>query len=97
MDTITQLEILYIVSAVICAVLYPFDNAKSAQYKGRYNRGQISLRFYLTWGHIVRGFLLGLLPVINTIYVAISIFTGVADFVSDMDNKNVFTPKGSDR
>lgn len=93
MDWITIAEIVYLISAVLCAVLYPLDEARAAYFKQRWQSERLPLRYHLTWGHIVRGFGASLVPVLNTIFVGIMVFSEVVDFVADMDNKTVLTHK----
>lgn len=90
---ITVLEIVYLISAVLCAVLYPLDNARVAYNKQRWQSERLPMKYHLTWGHIVRGFIASLVPILNTICVGIIIICEVLDFVSNMDSKTVFTHK----
>jgi len=63
MDPVVVLEVIYLVSALLCAILVPIELAIKAQGRRTYPQ---SWRYYLTYGQIFIGFLVGLIPAINT-------------------------------
>lgn len=63
MDPVVVLEVIYLVSALLCAILVPIELASVVQQRKTYKQ---PLRFHLTYGQILIGFLIGLVPVLNT-------------------------------
>jgi hypothetical protein len=73
MDDWLIFEFVYIISAFLCAALYPLMSVHIEHSKIFYYDG-IRFRDRITYGHIMEGLLLAILPVANTILIGIIIF-----------------------
>ena len=72
MDLLILLEIIYLISAVLCAILVPLEYAmKKRETSGSLKR--LPLKYSMTYGHIAFGFFLGLIPVINSFSAGFSL------------------------
>lgn len=89
MDTLLLFEILYLLSAIACAVTHPIY---SVCKENKYWRGG-SIKYYISYGHLVSGFLLGLVPIVNTICVGRYALYFFQEFMLSLDNKRVFKEK----
>jgi hypothetical protein len=88
------LEIFYLISAVLCAILYPLVLAYQAKESTWENRSSKSgAKNFLTYGHIVRGFLVGIVPVVNTIVAIGAIGYHVNTQLKLLDKIKVVKPK----
>lgn len=83
---VITLEVLYFICAVLTALVYPREQAEQ-----RHNLCYPSSGYkeHLTYGDIFRGFIIGLIPVLNAIYL----FEVTA---ANLDKVKVFK-KGIDR
>jgi hypothetical protein len=92
MDLIIVIEIFYLISAVLCAILLPFETAMRKRDSSD-ALSALPLRYSMTYAHIACGFLLGLIPVANTGLVILSIFYYMRRFIDRLDRINVVKQK----
>lgn len=86
------LEVIYIISALVCAVILPMEWASKAKRRSYTN---LPKKYYLTWGHVIKGFAVACIPVYNTFVVLVLVCLAIIDAISRLDEMNVFT-RGSD-
>lgn len=86
------LEVIYIISALVCAVILPMEWAGKAKRRSYSN---LPKKYYLTWGHVLKGFVVACIPVYNTVIVLFLSCMALIDVISRLDDMNVFT-RGSD-
>lgn len=87
------LEVIYIISAVLTALIVPFEGAKNERAKFR---GYRSLKYYLTYGHIIKGILLALIPFVNTVASVLFVAFNARDLLDELSTVNVFKEKKVD-
>lgn len=89
----------YIIAASICGIVFPFFKAYDAWNDNQgYSGAQFkTMKNYLTYGHIMFGLLMSIIPVIN-IFVAISCIWDILMIaIKDLDKKTVFKERLRDR
>jgi hypothetical protein len=70
MNWMVVFEIVYFLSAVICAVAVPYTlSMRERSYSAPATRAP--LKYYMTYGQIIKGVVFALIPVVNT---SISLF-----------------------
>jgi hypothetical protein len=90
MGDLIYYELIYFVSAIFCAILLPVNMALVSKWD------KTPLKNRLTYGHIVKGFLLSLIPVYNTFVVCSIVWQDASNLISDLDNIKVFKEKNRD-
>lgn len=86
-------QVAYIVSAIICAATIMVEMAKDEK---RLIGGYKSLKFYLTYGHIIRAIAVSLIPFVNTFMMALYVFLNARKFLRNMDNIKIFKERVRD-
>lgn len=93
-DVILMLEAIYLISAVLCAVSLPFEYAHKVQRARSYHT---PLRYNMTYGHIALGFLIGIVPIMNTVWAVSGICYFISNAIQRLDGINIFKEKNDDR
>ena len=88
------IDVIYIISAVLAALFIPFELASSA--RSRYG-SWVPLKYYLTYGHIVKGLFLAIIPICNTLLVAWIISRKLFTIIDDLNDVPVFTKRNDKR
>lgn len=88
----------YLIGAMICGIVHPFYKAYDTWYE---NRGHSAhqyrtMKHYLTYGHIMFGLLLAVIPVVNICVVLDNVWSILMIAIKDLDKKSVFKerPRG---
>lgn len=87
------LEIIYIISAVLAALLVPYSNAIECK---RLSSDKTQLKYHLTYGHIFKGIFAAIIPVINTFCVCLIVGCELQGFINNASHMHVFKEKGND-
>ena len=90
---VTWLEIIYLISAVLAALVIPYSNALDEKKSARSAK---SAKYFLTYGHVAKGLVGAIIPVVNTIAVAIVMVNGAQEFYDALQYKQVFKERVRD-
>jgi type III secretory pathway component EscT len=89
-DWFIVLEVFYLISAVLCAVSVPLEYAHKVQGARSY---RTPLRYNMTYGHIAIGFMIGIIPLANTIWAVASVGYFISNAIDRLDGISIFKEK----
>lgn len=89
-DWFIALEVFYLISAVLCAVSVPLQYAHQVQRARSY---PTPLRYNLTYGHIAVGFLVGIVPIANTVWAISAASYFIYNAIRHLDGISIFKEK----